>query len=74
MMIFDGKRKRMAYAYDFEDTSVTLTPIEWQDLLDFFEFKKKSAPSVFAKTTKSILKKLLAAKPKLKAPLKEADN
>lgn len=74
MMIFDGKRKRTAYAYDFEDTSVTLTPREWQDLLDFFEFKKKIAPSVFAKTTESIHKKLLMAKPKLKAPLKEADN
>lgn len=74
MMIFDGKRKRPAFACDFEDTSVTLTPIEWQDLLDFFEFKIKIAPAVTAKTTKSILKKLLAAKPKLKAPLKEADN
>lgn len=77
MMIIDTNgRKRIAYESDFQDVQITFTPAEWQDLLDFFQLRKKLYPSVFHKSTKTIYQKLLENQPKLKKGLSkvEAEN
>ena len=71
MLVNDNGVERVAYAEDYEDTTITLTPIEWQELKDLFEFRKQTKPCTFAKSTKSIYKKIIDAAPKLKDNLKE---
>ena len=74
VMINDGGKKRVVMAGDFQDVTITFTPNEWQELLDLFEFRKKTCPSVFAKATKSIHQKLVDSRPQLKPGLKYINN
>lgn len=71
MFIDDNGKTRIAYAKDFCDVTITLTPVEWQDLKEFFEMKKKFQPAVTKLSTNSILQKLLENKPKLKPEYKK---
>lgn len=71
MFIDDNGKIRMAYAKDFCDVSITLTPVEWKDLKEFFELKKSFKPSMLKKSTSSILHKLMENEPKLKPEYKE---
>jgi len=71
MFIDDNGKTRVAYAKDFCDVTITLTPVEWQDLKEFFEMQKKFKPSVMKKSTYSILQKLLENEPKLKPEYKK---
>lgn len=66
----DGN-ERIAYAADFNDTSITLTPIEWQELVGLMECRKKTTPNVFHKASASIQKKLMANPPLLRDGLTE---
>lgn len=61
----DGN-ERIAYADDFKDTSITLNPIEWQDLVGLMEYRKHTKPCVFAKANKKIYEKLKANPPLLR--------
>ena len=75
MLIRDKNgQERIAMAGDFQDTSITLTPQEYQDLVSFFSFKQRVAPSALAKSTKSIMEKLQANHPKLKDGLEILDE
>lgn len=66
MLINDNGRARIAYATDFENTTITLTPAEWQELCELLEYRKQTKPYVFRKSNKSIYEKLQANPPKLK--------
>ena len=66
MLINDNGHERIAYASDFEDTAITLTPKEWQELCSLLEYRKQTKPCAFCKLNKSIYKKLQANPPKLK--------
>lgn len=61
----DGN-ERIAYAEDFQDTSITLTPQEWLELCALLEYRKKTKPCVFAKANMKIYKKLQDNPPLLK--------
>lgn len=61
----DGN-ERIAYAEDFLDTSITLTPQEWQELCALLEYRKKTKPCVFAKANMKIYEKLMANPPLLR--------
>lgn len=66
----------VAVADDFENVTIELTPIEWQELVSFFEYRKHSSndivrpgkkyPNPFAKANRTIYQKLMENKPKLK--------
>lgn len=66
----------VAVADDFENVTIELTPIEWQELVTFFEYRKhsykdivrpgKKYPNLFAKANRTIYQKLMENKPKLK--------
>lgn len=72
MLIKDSLgRERIACVEDFEDVTITFTPQEWSDLLEFFEYRKRYSPSTFHKTTRTIHKKLVENKPQLKKGLVE---
>lgn len=66
----DGN-ERIAYAADFNNTSITLTPIEWQELVALMEYRKKTTPNVFHKAPKKIYEKLKANPPLLRDGLTE---
>lgn len=67
LMVVDSTgNTRVAYAEDFQDVTLTLTPEEFQDILDLYEYRKKVTPSVMAKSTKSIYEKLLSCKETMK--------
>jgi type IV secretory pathway component VirB8 len=73
-MIIDANGyTRIANESDFQDVQITFTPTEWQELLEFFQLRKKFNPSVFHKSTKTIYQKLLENQPKLKAWLNKAE-
>lgn len=75
MMIIDADgHTRIANESDFQDVQITFTPIEWQELLEFFQLRKKFNPSVFHKSTKSIYQKLLENQPKLKEGLNKVET
>ena len=75
MIIIDANgHTRFANESDFQDVQITFTPIEWQELLDFFELRKKFHPSVFHKSSKTILQKLLENQPKLKEGLSKVET
>lgn len=69
----------IAYAEDFEDVTITFTPLEWQELVCFYEYRKhkntdlvrpgKKYPEVFSKLNKDIYEKLISNPPKLKEGL-----
>ena len=58
--------ERIAYAEDFQDTTITLTPEEWHEMIEMFEYRRKTYPNPLAKAQKSILKKCLENEPKIK--------
>lgn len=66
----DGN-ERIAYAEDFKETSITLTPQEWLELCSLMEYRKKTKPCVFAKTNMTTYKKLKANPPLLRDGLME---
>lgn len=66
MLINDNGHARIAYASDFENTTITLTPEEWQELYALLEYRKKTKPCAFCKLNKPIYEKLKANPPKLK--------
>ncbi len=70
MLINDNGYPRIAYASDFENTTITLTPDEWQELCALLEYRKQTKPCVFSKLNKSIYEKLKANPPKLKSQYK----
>jgi hypothetical protein len=75
MMIVDANgHTRIAYASDFQDVQITFTVTEWQELLEFFQLRKKFHPSVFSKASKTILQKLLENQPKLKKGLNKIET
>lgn len=51
---------------DFENTTITLTPEEWQELCALLEYRKQTKPCAFCKLNKPIYEKLKANPPKLK--------
>lgn len=69
----DGN-ERIAYAEDFKETSITLTPQEWLELCSLLEYRKKTKPCVFAKTNMKTYKKLKANPPLLRDGLTEIDT
>lgn len=74
-MIIDANgHTRIAYESDFQGVQITFTPIEWQELLEFFQLRKKGSPSVFHKSTKTIYQKLLENQPKLKEGLNKVET
>lgn len=66
----------IAIADDFENVTIELTPIEWQELVTFFEYRKhndkdivrpgKKYPNPLSKVNRTIYQKLMENKPKLK--------
>lgn len=66
MLINDNGYERIAYASDFENTTITLTPDEWQELCALLEYRKQTKPCAFSKLNKPIYEKLKANPPKLK--------
>ena len=66
MLINDNGCARIAYASDFENTTITLTPEEWQELCALPEYRKQTKPCAFCKLNKSIYEKLKTNPPKLK--------
>ncbi len=76
MVVDSTGNTRVAYADDYQDVTLTLTPQEFTDLLDLYEYRKKVTPSVMAKSTKSIYEKLLLCKEtmKLKDGIKPAET
>jgi hypothetical protein len=74
-MIIDANgHTRITNSSDFQDVQITFTPIEWQELLEFFQLRKKFNPSVFHKSTKAIYQKLLENQPKLKEGLTKVET
>lgn len=73
MLIRDEKgQERVAYAPDFQDVTITLTPMEWQELRHIFEYsRERTKPNPFSKLNKSIYEKLKANQPPLKPGLEE---
>lgn len=71
MIVDSNGNIRAVYASDFQDVQITFTPTEWQELLEFFQLRKQFHPSVFSKSSKTILKKLLDNQPKLKEGLNQ---
>ena len=67
MLIIDHGKERIAYNTDFDDTTITLTPAEWQELEALLEYRKQTKPCVFAKVNASIYRKLKENPPRLKA-------
>lgn len=74
MLVNVNGKERIALADDFQDITLTLTPIEWSELKDLFEYQKKVTPSVFSKSTKTIYRKLIENTPKLKEGVVEVKN
>lgn len=66
----DGK-ERIAMHADFKDTTITLTPREWQEMCSLLEYRKQTKPCVFAKENRYIYEKLLNNPPSLKPGLTE---
>lgn len=66
MLISDNGEARVAYAEDFENTTITLTPQEWQELCALLEYRRQTKPCVFSISNKPIYEKLKANPPKLK--------
>lgn len=59
--------ERIAMPNDFQDVTITFTPIEWQELREIFlVHKKKIKPNVFSKINHQILAKLEDNQPALK--------
>lgn len=72
MLIRDEKgQERVAYAPDFQDVTITLTPIEWQELCALLEYRKQTKPCAYSKLNKPIYEKLKANQPQLKPGLEE---
>lgn len=66
MLINDNGHARIASASDFENTAITLTPEEWQELCALLEYRRQTKPCAFCKLNKPIYEKLKANPPKLK--------
>ena len=66
----DGK-ERIAMHGDFQDTAITLTPKEWQELCSLLEYRKQTKPCVFAKENRTVYEKLRNNPPVLKPGLTE---
>ena len=66
----DGK-ERIAMHGDFQDTTITLTPKEWQEMCLLLEYRKKTKPYVFARENRTVYEKLTNNPPALKPGLTE---
>ncbi len=65
-IIDEAGNKRIAGVLDFQDVTITFTPVEWQELQAMFEYRRKTFPSPLAKTQRTIYKKIMENEPKLK--------
>ena len=70
MIIEDNGIERCAFFSDFENVTIEFTPEEWSELDKLFDFRLKTFPSLFSKTTGKIRKKIKDNHPKLKANYK----
>ena len=70
MLIKDKGLIRCAYPSDFENVIIEFTPEEWEELDKLFDFRLKTFPNLFSKTTGKIHKKIKDNQPKLKANYK----
>ena len=68
-IIDEEGNERIAHASDFQDVTITFTPVEWQELLDMFEYRRKTFPSPLAKAQRTIYKKIVENEPKIKDSL-----
>ena len=66
----DGNERIAAHG-DFQDTTITLTPKEWQEMCSLLEYRKQTKPCVFAKENRTIYAKLKRNPPVLKPGLFE---
>lgn len=66
----DGKERIAAHG-DFQDTTITLTPKEWQEMCSLLEYRKQTKPCVFARENRTVYEKLLNNPPSLKPGLTE---
>ena len=66
----DGN-ERIAMHEDFQDTTITLTPYEWQEMCALLEYRKQTKPCVFVKENKAVYEKLRNNPPSLKPGLIE---
>lgn len=72
MLIRDNDgNERIAMHGDFQDTTITLTPYEWQELCMLLEYRKQTKPCVFVKENKAVYEKLRNNPPVLKPGLTE---
>lgn len=70
MIINDNGLKRCAFPSDFENVTIEFTPEEWSELEKLFDFRLKTFPSLFSKTTGKIRQKIKENQPKLKSNYK----
>lgn len=72
MLIKDADgNERIAMHGDFQDTAITLTPNEWQEMCSLFEYRKQTKPCVFHKENRTVYEKLHNNPPSLKPGLIE---
>ena len=69
----DGK-ERIAMHGDFQDTTITLTPKEWQEMCMLLEYRKTTKPCVFARENRTVYEKLINNPPSLKPGLTEVTD
>ena len=58
-IIDEAGDKRIAGVLDFQDVTITFTPVEWQELQSMFEYRRKTFPSPLAKAQRTIYKKIM---------------
>ena len=72
MLIKDADgNERIAMHGDFQDTTITLTPREWQEMCSLLEYRKQTKPCVFHKENRAVYEKLRNNPPVLKPGLIE---
>lgn len=62
---------RIAGHGDFQDTTIALTPKEWQEMCSLLEYRKQTKPCVFARENRTVYEKLRNNPPALKPGLAE---
>ena len=72
MLIKDADgNERIAMHGDYQDTTITLTPREWQEMCWLLEYRKQTKPCGFAKENRTVYEKLVSNPPTLKPGLTE---
>lgn len=75
MLIRDADgNERIAMHEDFQDTTIILTPFEWQEMCALLEYRKQTKPCVFVKENKAVYEKLRNNPPVLKPGLTEVTD